>query len=327
MTLVYGIYIPTFLSATHSLVTRRKVLPSSNIYLIGNVSLFVLATLFTGTEAWGLTRQAVIEFDAAKTKDYNRFLQYRIKDDLKTTWVGVLNICSPVMNAIADWMLIHRCYIVWNMNKFVLYPLALIAIVLNGLMLAANLVVVAAYHLPQVSEHTVDTVSAIGSDAVIAVAVFQVLLAFMTGLNISSASRLSENNTTPIPTYVGGRIWWISREARKVMGRHIKAKYRSIVSVIVESGLLYASTLTIGTVLIYTDKFKFRSSIDFSIISALMSGLAPTLIIARVAQSKSVDNVEQVLSTLHFDDRQSLERSTDAEEGGSSQPLMVRGTE
>ncbi|KAK1230990.1 hypothetical protein PQX77_005900 [Marasmius sp. AFHP31] len=52
-----------------------------------------------------------------------------------------------------------------------------------------------------------------------------------------------------------------------------------------------------------------------------MSALAPTLIIARVAQSKSVDNVEQVMSTLHFIDRQSLEMFTDAEEGGSSQRL------
>ena len=48
--------------------------------------MFVLATLFTGTEACGLTRQAVIEFDAAKTRDYDRFLQYRIKDVPKTAW-------------------------------------------------------------------------------------------------------------------------------------------------------------------------------------------------------------------------------------------------
>ncbi|KAL0571693.1 hypothetical protein V5O48_010270 [Marasmius crinis-equi] len=52
-----------------------------------------------------------------------------------------------------------------------------------------------------------------------------------------------------------------------------------------------------------------------------MSGLAPTLIIARVAQSNSVDNVEQVMSTLHFNDRRSQGGSTDAEEGGSSQQL------
>ncbi|KAL0065631.1 hypothetical protein AAF712_007409 [Marasmius tenuissimus] len=50
-----------------------------------------------------------------------------------------------------------------------------------------------------------------------------------------------------------------------------------------------------------------------------MSGLAPTLIIARVAQNNSMENVEQVMSTLHFNDRQSHVGSSDAEEGGSSQ--------
>ncbi|KAL0059265.1 hypothetical protein AAF712_014015, partial [Marasmius tenuissimus] len=148
MTLVYGVYIPTFITAIHSLVTRRKALPSSHIYLIGSISLFVLATLFTGAEAWGLTRQAVIEFDAAKTRDYNRFLQYRIQDNLKTAWIGILDVCFPVMNAIADWMLIHRCYIVWDTNRIVLYPLVLIAIVLNGLLLVTSLTVVASYNLP-----------------------------------------------------------------------------------------------------------------------------------------------------------------------------------
>ncbi|KAJ8073048.1 hypothetical protein PM082_019916 [Marasmius tenuissimus] len=108
------------------------------------------------------------------------------------------------------------------------------------------------------------------------------------------------------------------------MGSQINAKYWSIVSIIIESGLLYASTLTIWTILVYADPFKFQASVDFSIISTLMSALAPTLIIARVAQSKSVDNVEQVMSTLHFSGRQSLERSTDAEEGSSS--LRLPGT-
>ncbi|KAJ8073049.1 hypothetical protein PM082_019917 [Marasmius tenuissimus] len=160
MTLVYGVYIPTFISAIHSLVTRGKALPSSNIYLIGSISLFILATLFAGTEAWGLTRQAVVEFDTAKTKDYDRFLQYRIKDGLKTAWVGILDICQPLMNAVADWMLIHRCYIVWNTNRIVLYPLVLIATVLNGLMLGPSLVIIAAYQIPQFPEHTVDIATA-----------------------------------------------------------------------------------------------------------------------------------------------------------------------
>ncbi|KAG7085343.1 hypothetical protein E1B28_002909 [Marasmius oreades] len=305
MTLIYvsdeqallttGVYIPTFISAVHSLVSCRKVLASSNIYFIGSVSLFVLAMLFTGTEVWGLTRQAVIEFDAAKTRDYDQFLQYRIQDDVKTIWNGILDTSPPLMNTLADWMLIHRCYIMWNRNKIVLYSLVLIATVLNGLFLSTNLVTAAAYNLPQFPTHIAEIAIQITDNTVLAIAIFQVLLAFMTG----------------------GWIWWISRQARKVMGSHINAKYWAIVAIIIESGILYGSSLVIQQILMYVEVFRFRSSVDFSIISTLMSGLAPTLIIAQVAQSKSVDNVEQAVSTMDFAD--GPKRSTDT--GGGGQPL------
>ncbi|KAG7085894.1 hypothetical protein E1B28_003428 [Marasmius oreades] len=295
MTLIYGVYIPTFISAVHSLVSRRKALASSNVYLIGSVSLFVLATLFTATEVWGLTRQAVIEFDAAKTRDYDRFRQYRIQDDAKTVWNGILDTSSPLMNTLADWMLIHRCCIVWNRNKIVLYSLVLIATVLNGLFLSTSLVEAASYNLPHLPIHIAVMVTQMTDNTVLAIAIFQVLLASMTG----------------------GRIWWISRQARKVLGSHINAKYWAIVAIIIESGVLYGSSRVIEQILIYVEVFQFRNFIDFSIISTLMSGLAPTLIIARVAQSKSVDNVEQAMSTLHFaDGLNNPERSTDTEGGG-----------
>ncbi|KAF9255307.1 hypothetical protein L218DRAFT_967442, partial [Marasmius fiardii PR-910] len=61
----------------------------------------------------------------------------------------------------------------------------------------------------------------------IATAVFQVLLALLTG----------------------GRIWWISREVRRLMGRSANARYNSTIAIIIESGLLYAAFLVLSVVL------------------------------------------------------------------------------
>ncbi|KAF9252435.1 hypothetical protein L218DRAFT_968615 [Marasmius fiardii PR-910] len=71
------------------------------------------------------------------------------------------------------------------------------------------------------------TASTIDAGGLIAIAVFQVLLALLTG----------------------GRIWWISREARRLMGRSANARYNSIVAIIIESGLLYAASLVLDVVL------------------------------------------------------------------------------
>ncbi|KAK1220848.1 hypothetical protein PQX77_016368, partial [Marasmius sp. AFHP31] len=92
------------------------------------------------------------------------------------------------------------------------------------------------------------------------------------------------------------RIWWISREARRHLGRSVGAKYKTIVATILESGLLYPTTLIIGMVIpLILDPESHGTGIlvDFSIVSTLMSGLAPTLIIVRIAYRKSVDSVDQ----------------------------------
>ncbi|KAL0569613.1 hypothetical protein V5O48_012353, partial [Marasmius crinis-equi] len=154
----------------------------------------------------------------------------------------------------------------------------------------------------------------INNGNLIAIAAFSLLLAFMTG----------------------GRIWWVSSQARQLMGRPINAKYRAIVATMyvcsplldisedwtvnlidpspyfptnpiarIESGILYAGTMVFWVVTEFTldatgtgaDYLPF----DTRVISAIMTGLAPTLIIVRVAYGKSIDSVGQMVSTIQFD--------------------------
>ncbi|KAK1224583.1 hypothetical protein PQX77_012513 [Marasmius sp. AFHP31] len=101
-----------------------------------------------------------------------------------------------------------------------------------------------------------------------------------------------------------GRIWWISREARQHMGATVQKKYNTIVAVIIESGLLYPTTQIVSIIIPLTLDPDARGVIpvDLTFVAILMSGLAPTLIIVRVADKKSVDSVQQMVS-MHFAER------------------------
>ncbi|KAF9264508.1 hypothetical protein L218DRAFT_224995 [Marasmius fiardii PR-910] len=279
MLFIYGIYVVLFGLSVHTLCRRDG--PSSKLYMGWTISLFVLATIYTATYIWGISRQAALDFSTATTKDYETFFKYLLigVDKKKSAWIWTCVFTSSIMNAIADSMLIHRCYTIWQ-SKFILYVLAFVAVVLNGITFGCATTGIIGERTTNLRLY--ESASAIDNATAIATAVFQVLLALLTG----------------------GRIWWISRQARRLMGRSTNAKYNSITAIIIESGVLYASCL-IGLFI-----FEFTADpdstgiapFDFAVVSTLMSGLAPTLIIVRVSYGKSVNSVQQMVSTLHFAD-------------------------
>ncbi|KAL0563754.1 hypothetical protein V5O48_018308, partial [Marasmius crinis-equi] len=64
---------------------------------------------------------------------------------------------------------------------------------------------------------------------------------------VSLGSQLEFPDLTLFP--IGGRIWWVSREARKTMGQATDKRYKAIIASILESGALYSVTLLV-TVLV-----------------------------------------------------------------------------
>ncbi|KAF9269336.1 hypothetical protein L218DRAFT_953902 [Marasmius fiardii PR-910] len=139
------------------------------------------------------------------------------------------------------------------------------------------------------------TASAIDHGVTIAIGVFQIILAFLTG----------------------GRIWSISRQARELMGRSSNAnkKHTAIVAIIIESGSLYACALFTFSVVEFTLNSDGRGEVPFGLetIVMLISGIAPTLIIVRVAYGKTVDSVHQMVSTLHFADGRDVQQGSTSE--------------
>ncbi|KAF9265097.1 hypothetical protein L218DRAFT_957781 [Marasmius fiardii PR-910] len=268
---LYGIYVMVFGLAIR--VLSRRDGPSSKLYMGWSISLFVLATLHTATYAWASSRETMISFKAATTKNYTPFLKYLNPDEGNISSFSITDFVACIMNAIADSMLIHRCYVIWQ-SRIMMYLLAFLAVVLNGISLGTGIAGVIGM---SISNHCLySTASTIDNGRTIAMAVFQVLLALLTG----------------------GRIWWISREARRLMGRSTNARYNSIVAIIIESGVFFAVCLVADVALalaVDPDTYDFVP-FDFGPVTVLMSGLAPTLIIVRVAYGKSVDSVQQMVS-------------------------------
>ncbi|KAG7096209.1 hypothetical protein E1B28_003660 [Marasmius oreades] len=277
---IYGIYC--FIFGVSIYVLFNSV---HRLYKVGNIALFVLATIFTSVYTWGLSQQAFIGFHAATTKDYTLLIKYLNKDDTEAAWGGTTNLISTLMNnlsSIADTMLIHRCYLIFNSNKLVLFPLVVAACILNGIDLGCIIVIIIGFGSSSKpgNHYLVFKASSIDNGVAIGIVVFQIILASLTG----------------------GRIWWITRQARQLMGGSTRTRYNDIVAIIVESGLLYAGSLltTVLIVLVFDSQAKGLAPFDFIVVAISMSGLAPTMIIVRVAYRKSVESVQQTISTFHI---------------------------
>ncbi|KAG7086146.1 hypothetical protein E1B28_002105 [Marasmius oreades] len=269
---------------------------TSKLYLGCTIALFLLATIYIAMNTWGNFLEAVVLFSAASSKDYTPLVMYLEGDVQKGVWSTTTSVISNLMNSIADLMLIHRCYIIWNSKKLVLYPLALIAFILNGIDLGC--IIAISFGLSNLSKESnsiliIKALSLDSTGVAISIVAFQIILAFITG----------------------GRIWWISYEARKMMGKSTHTKYKTMVIIIIESGFLYASTmLAVAVVNLSADNSVYGIlPFDPFSLSTLISGLAPTLIIVRVAYGKSINSVQQVLSTMNFaDGQESQQQDTSA---------------
>ncbi|KAK1223956.1 hypothetical protein PQX77_013164 [Marasmius sp. AFHP31] len=281
MFLIYGMYTIIFGLCMH--VLHRRHTSGLRLYLVCTILLFAFATLYIASETFGETRQAVILFRAAKTREFEPLVRYLNQDNLATVWITISSFVGTFMNALADIMLIHRCYILWESSRIVLYTLGTVGTILNGISLATAF-------MCSIGDSNVDTLGAVYDTCVaidrpnsMAIAVFNGLLSLLTA----------------------GRIWWVSREARRHIDMPVSARHKAIVAAILESGLLYPTTLLASKILPYIldPKSSGAVPVDFEPIAAMMSGLAPTLIIVRVAYRKSVDSVQQMIS-IHFAERE-----------------------
>ncbi|ESK84953.1 hypothetical protein Moror_9235 [Moniliophthora roreri MCA 2997] len=208
--------------------------PNRLLYLAWTIVLFVLAILANTFESWDYIHAAIVSFVAAKTKEYEPFTEYATSYQLKTIRNSIIVLLAPLINITADSMLIHRCYIIWGSLRRVAFPLIFGSFVVNALGITSIVVM---------TKGQLDT--SIESN----------LALLDKGITLNNGYVLKQpipRNTKLIELLAAGRIWWITRQARQLMDQGIDHKYKTIVAIILESGILYPTAIVIYLIIVNT---------------------------------------------------------------------------
>ncbi|KAK1220888.1 hypothetical protein PQX77_016309 [Marasmius sp. AFHP31] len=182
------------------------------------------------------------------------------------------------MGYIFDYLMVHRCYVIWGHSKQILYPFAFVVIVSDAIGFVATAVLIAGYRLRDAV--LLGRSTAVTEVLSIITVVFSSLLTLLTA----------------------GRIWLMTRQARQVTGRDVHSKYKTFVATILETGLIFSATQVVTVILVLVTDPENRgvAPFDTGAISFHMAAIAPTLIVLRIACGQSVDSVQQMVSTVQF---------------------------
>ncbi|KAJ7359641.1 hypothetical protein DFH08DRAFT_846627 [Mycena albidolilacea] len=165
---------------------------------------------------------------------------------------------------------LFRCHAIWNFRRQVtIFPAILIFCV------AASGYADVILSLLQGVEHSTEGTS---------------LASFVFNLSIE----VSIFATVVLMCLSGGRIWWLSRVARPLIGRKMTDWYRTVCALILESGALYCAGAITFLVI---SRLTATTFITSGAILGQLVGMAPTIIAVRVGLGHSVEHVGSSNST------------------------------
>ncbi|EKM77603.1 hypothetical protein AGABI1DRAFT_130291 [Agaricus bisporus var. burnettii JB137-S8] len=166
-------------------------------------------------------------------------------------------------NIVSDLLLIYRCYTLWNNRIRIILPPSLI---LLGTTLCGYLFIGFSHVEHLKYSHNL----------------LHAYLFLTLALNVIVTSLMA------------GRMWWIARQTRSMLGPSLMKKYKVSIAIFIESGLIYAIYVILDVVL---DVLL----LDAGLVQIV--GLVPTLMIVQVGMSQTPSN--QTNFTTHKDDLES----------------------
>ncbi|KAF8915216.1 hypothetical protein CPB85DRAFT_1251651 [Mucidula mucida] len=237
------------------------------------VLMYLLATTHLGVR-WYWVRQAFVVEATTPEDSFYVFLE------VKYFWVWVVSGLTFGLNTvIADSVLIWRCWTIWSRDwRIVILPIVftITGAVFNGFFL---------YQETLVTDDPNEEVSAWGSS-------------INWGLPFLVMSLVTTLTCTSLIVY---RIWLISKKKQGSKG--FLKTYRGVIEILVQSAALYLLTLIIFLAFFVRD--DLRSMYPLPILDSV-TGIAPTLIVARVAAGETrpqsdepVDNTPLQLDADH----------------------------
>ncbi|KAF7342236.1 hypothetical protein MVEN_01811600 [Mycena venus] len=253
---LYGIYVVLFCFCVKTL-RRSRVRHRLALFVAISV-IFVFCTLH-----WIL--QLVNAGELLTVLEKMAHVKEKVNtDELMKRWNQINIVMGAVYvtsNLIADSIFVYRCYCIWGFRRRIIaVPVTLL--IASGCLGYASVIVCG---LEELSEFLFINIF------------FPLAVVFSVLTNVM------------LMALTAGRIWWIARGARAIMGPAVVQQYRTVIAMILESGALYCIP---G--LLYLITFATRPSSTQVIFAALTQivGIAPTIIVVRVGLGNSVDSVD-----------------------------------
>ncbi|ESK83873.1 hypothetical protein Moror_13484 [Moniliophthora roreri MCA 2997] len=319
MYLAYGFYIVLFGTCVYLMRSRQKAENlNPNQYLSSITLLFALATIFVVSYTIASVRDTIYWFEALRTGNYKPLISYLTQNTAKTVVYTIKHLVSILLNIVADIILIHRCFLIWSRSKRVAVPLIILSAVINALgLICTILMIVGISDTHKRSNHALYSA---GNTSSVAYTISSVITNFA------------------ITLLTAGRIWWIHRQLQ-VRARGVYASdtiVQSISRIILESGIIYPVTSIANLILANASPTSELPPFDFWPLVSLSAGIAPTLIMVRAGFGKNIENLQDMVSDIHFASRQGskpvysirhLGMSVDELDGGSDRQSSIQKNE
>ncbi|KAG7092851.1 hypothetical protein E1B28_009165 [Marasmius oreades] len=255
MCIVYGFYIALF---SHCIQLLRHGGGSRrSVYVWSTVTLFATSTGMVAVEITKVLHESLVEFTSAKAREFGPLYNFASHDTLKNAIYAFGSILPIIANVAADFILIHRCYVVWGSKKRILVPMIVASFVVNLISSTGAIVQIIGFRDSRIESNTALTGIGAELEAVgfITSAVFNLMLTLSTA----------------------GRIWWITRCVGPSRTYYVVTTMNKI---ILESGTLYPLAMIVH--LSFTNAFPGdQLPIDTYPLIVLAAGITPTLIVIR----------------------------------------------
>ncbi|KAJ7142752.1 hypothetical protein C8R44DRAFT_761042 [Mycena epipterygia] len=245
----YGVYLVMFGFYLH--VLRTHGMTKHRFLTVSTISLFILGTAHCALEL------AITILHVRAQTDDNPSIIFVINAEVKVSQAA--SAIYVTSNVIADSIFIFRCYAIWGFRRNIIILPTILTLGVAGLGYSNFIMDVGNGHLDG------DSLFLIFSVSTSLITTFVLM-----GLTV-------------------GRIWWLARSARHMMGRKVVNKYYTVCAMILESGALYC----IGGIcfIILAIHILLPDSILSGAVLGQLVGIAPTIITVRVGLGYSVENV------------------------------------
>jgi len=240
---LFGLYVALFGSCLHILLRNRRSLQKSILAAIVLMFLFAMADI-----VWGIVNMHHFILAGKIDADDMDAEAHQGQAEIPIKILQCKFLLYITSNVIADTLLIYRCYTLWNRSRrIIILPCS---VLLGGTICGYLFVGMAD------EEYTSRDL-------------LQAFLFATLSINLLMTS------------LIAGRIWWIARKTRTIIGPKLTKKYRTSIAIFIESGLVYSIYVILDVVL-------HCLLLDAGLVQIV--GLVPTLMIVQIGMSQTNNN-------------------------------------